>query len=112
MRHNPANDPAACVACRRHATGLGIGNPGGSPRWVCVDCISAAWELRAVRSFDHFELTARRDAGEKAGEFLDMLNKSDLADLTEGEWLEFLTKIIDGFGNSIRRQVTEDAAPF
>lgn len=112
MKHNPINDPAACVVCRRHAIGLGIGNPGGSPRWVCEDCVPHARELRTVRKFDQYELIARRDAGDKAGEFLDGLGKSDLAELTEGEWLEFLGKVIDEFGTSIRRQVADMSAPF
>lgn len=112
MRHNPANDPADCVACKRHAIGLGIGNPGGSPRWICEDCVPLARELRAVTKFDQYELIARRDAGDKAGEFLDAIGKSDLADMTEGEWLEFLGKVINEFGLSIRRQVSEMSAPF
>lgn len=106
------NDPADCVACKRHAIGLGIGNPGGSPRWVCAECVPIIRELRAVTKFDPYELIARADAGEKAGEMLDAIGKSDLADMTKEEWLTFLGTVIDEFGKSIRRQVAEQSAPF
>ncbi|MGX1786885.1 DUF6511 domain-containing protein [Bosea sp. NPDC055332] len=106
------NDPADCFVCKRRAVGVGAGNPGGNPRWVCADCIPYLAEIRTVRKFDPYELTARADAGEKAGEYLDQIGKTDLADLTEEQWLTFLKTVIGEFGDSLRRQVAELRAPF
>ncbi|CAN7604649.1 DUF6511 domain-containing protein [Bosea sp. LjRoot237] len=106
------NDPADCFVCRRHAVGVGAGSPGGNPRWVCNDCIPHLAEIRTVRNFDPYELRARADAGEKAGELLDGWGKSNMAELTEEEWFKFLSTIIGEFGESLRRQVAEMRAPW
>lgn len=69
-----------------------------------------------MRNLDPYELIARRDASEKAGAYLDELDagrgKSDLADLTEEEWLKFWDVGLKEFGASIRRQVSEGSAPW
>lgn len=111
------NDPADCWACKRMSDGLGLGPPdhdkwNKNPRWVCMDCVAIGKELRTVRNFDPYEKTARREAGDKAGEFLDSIGKSDLAEMSEEEWLTFLTTVIHGFGESLRAQVAELRAPF
>ncbi len=105
------NDPAECFLCRRHATGIGAGD-GRRPRWVCDDCIPQIKEIRQVRNFDPYEKRARADAGDKAGAFLEGIGKTDLADLSEEEWQQFLTTVIHEFGESLRRQVAELRAPF
>ena len=65
-----------------------------------------------MRNFDPYENRARTDAGEKAGEFLDGIGKSDLAELTVEEWQKFLTTVIHEFGESLRTQIAELRAPF
>lgn len=111
------NDPADCWVCRRMSDGLGLGPPdhdkwNKNPRWVCADCVAIGKELRMVRNLNPYEMTARRDAGDKAGEYLDGIGKTDLADMTEEEWLTFLKTVIGEFGESLRRQVAELRAPF
>lgn len=106
------NDPADCWVCRRRAVGVGAGNPGGNPRWICSDCIPHLSEIRTVRKFDPYELVARTDAGEKAGAVLDEIGKTDLAELTVEQWQRFLTTVIHEFGESLRRQVADLRAPF
>lgn len=113
----PFRDPGACHVCRRMSDGLGLGPPEGdkwnkNPRWVCADCVAVGKELRIVRKFDPYELRARADAGEKAGEMLDTVGKTDLAELSAEEWQRFLTTIIHEFGESLRRQVADLRAPF
>lgn len=111
------NDPADCWVCKRMSDGLGLGPPdhdrwNKNPRWVCADCIPHGKEIRIVRNFDPYETRARADAGEKAGEFLDSIGKSDLGELTAEEWQRFLTTVIHEFGESLRTQVAELRAPF
>lgn len=65
-----------------------------------------------MRKFDPYELTARRDAVDKIGEFLGDIGKTDLGDFTEEQALELVTLAIHEFGESLRRQVAELRAPF
>jgi hypothetical protein len=120
-RTPPYRDPADCWICRRRAIGVGIGPPDDdkwakNPRWICIECTEIAREARNMRNMDPYELIARRDASDKAGAFLDTLaegeGKSDLADLSEEEWLKFWDVGLKEFGASIRRQVQEGSAPF
>lgn len=116
-RADPYRDPADCWICKRRAIGVGIGPPDNdkwakNPRWICEDCVTVARETRNMRNMDPYELIARRDASDKAGEYLDGLGKSDLADMTEEEWLKLWDIGIKEFGASIRRQVQEGSAPF
>lgn len=116
------NDPADCWACKRMSGGLGLGPPGNNnfskapwatnPRWVCADCVDIAKELRTVRKLDPYELSARRDAVDKIGSFLEEIGKTDLGDFTEEQALELVTIAINEFGESLRRQVAEHRAPF
>lgn len=112
MARAHVNDPADCFVCKRRAVGIGAGNPGGNPRWICSDCIPHLSEIRTVRNFDPYELTARRDAVDKVGSYLEQAGKTDLGDFTEEEALGLVTTVIHEFGESLRRQVAELRAPF
>lgn len=57
------------------------------------------------------ELEALRVGGERAGAYLDSINKTDLADLTAEEWDEFLSLILCGYSERIR-ELTSEAPPF
>lgn len=114
---DPYRDPAECWACKRMSDGLGLGPPDNdkwnkNPRWVCADCVAIGKELRTVRNLNPYEMTARRDAMEKVGEYMESVGKSDLNDFTEEEALKLVTTVIAEFGDSIRRQVGEMKAPF
>lgn len=111
------NDPADCWLCKRRAEGLGLGPPEGdrwnkNPRWVCSECVPLAREIRNMKYFDPYENIAIADAGEKAGEYLDSIDKSDLATLTTEEWIKFLRFVVVAFGDSLRAQIAEHRAPF
>jgi len=105
------DEPADCCVCHRRAEGIGIGSPQ-SPRWLCKECSVMADDIRRARRLDPFEVAALNDAGADGGEYLDSLGKTDLADLTEHEYREYVRRVVLGFGASIRAQIREGRAPF
>ncbi|MCO5077111.1 MULTISPECIES: DUF6511 domain-containing protein [unclassified Chelatococcus] len=68
--------------------------------------------IRSARRLDAFEVLALTDAGADGGAYLDGLGKTDLAELTEHEYREFVRKVVLGFGASLRQQIREKRAPF
>lgn len=112
MTKPPAtHDPTTCWLCQRRACGLGIGNER-DPRWLCEECALLAEDIRRVKNFDAYETKALEDAGADGGAYLEGIHKTDLADLSEGEYSEFVMMVIKGFGDSLRRQIRERRAPF
>ncbi|MBS7737761.1 MAG: hypothetical protein KF818_31295 [Chelatococcus sp.] len=104
-------EPADCWLCHRHAEGLGIGT-AREPKWLCKECSVMADGIRSARRLDAFEVLALTDAGADGGAYLDGLGKTDLAELTEHEYREFVRKVVLGFGASLRQQIREKRAPF
>lgn len=109
----PFNNPEACFVCRRRACGLGTGKPGKFG-WVCEECLPLAREAykMADKAFDVFEQRAIELAGQKAGDYLDEIGKTDLAELDQTEWRLFLNTVIRSFGDGIRTEVESGKAPF
>lgn len=100
-----------CAICRRHATGLGIGAPNNI-KWLCTECALLAGDLARVRSFDAYEEKAVGDAVDKIGEWLGELDKTDLAEFNDDEQRRLVEISVKEFGESIRRQVRKNEAPF
>lgn len=110
-------DPACCMVCRRHAIAVGTMKAKKPPiLWVCDDpiCIRHGSKVAnmSAKQFDAYEKKARRLASEEAGEYLDQLGKTDLAKLTETEWITFNEKIITGFERNMRELIASGEAPF
>ncbi len=61
--------------------------------------------------FDTIELSALEEAGSAGGAFLESLDKTDLAGLTNEQWLEFLERIVDGFGCAMRNRLVSPHIP-
>lgn len=111
MKFPPMEEPADCWLCHRHAEGLGVGTPQ-QPKWLCKECLVMADDIRRARRLDAFEVLALTDAGADGGAYLDSLGKTDLAELTEHEFRDFVRKVVLGFGASLRQQIREGRAPF
>jgi hypothetical protein len=84
--------------------------------WVCDDpiCIANCQKVANMgqKQLDAYERKARRIASEEAGEYLDQIGKTDLAKLTETEWVTFNEKIILGFERAMRDVIASGEAPF
>ncbi|TIN83118.1 DUF6511 domain-containing protein [Mesorhizobium sp.] len=105
------DDPDACHVCGRHAIGIGVGKHPDN-RWLCAECLPILEYVRSVRRLDAYEIKAIEMAGEKAGELLDGFGKTDLAEMDEGEWRQFCKTMCLGFGDSMRKLIRENEAPF
>ena len=57
------------------------------------------------------EIESAKEAGYRAGEYLDSINKTDLVNLSQEEWQAFLLVIIDNY-QRILLEKTKDAPPF
>ncbi|CCD94637.1 hypothetical protein BRAO375_3660031 [Bradyrhizobium sp. ORS 375] len=58
------------------------------------------------------EALALQDAGADAGAYLERLGKFNLSELSEKEWTNFLTTILNSYGDNMRKRVTNAIAPF
>jgi len=109
---DPTKTPACCHICGRHALGVGVGSDRGDPKWLCAECVQIMEQIRNTRRFDPYEIDAVKAAGETAGEYLDGIDKTDLAELSEDEWRTFCRTLIDAFGVSMRKLIREGSVPF
>lgn len=113
-----SSEPTICPICRRQAIWCGYG-PYDSTRsimWSCGDlgCTNI------LRKFYHmsdqrltgYEDACIREAGDQAGQFLDSIGKTDLAQLSAEEWMHFLRIFLEQFGETMKRKITEGEAPF
>jgi hypothetical protein len=111
-------EPTACAVCRRHAVWLGYSaNPHRGPVvWLCDDngCHAAAREIYAMpqRILDAYEIGAALEAGTVAGSYLEEIQQTDLARLTDEQWCEFLRRVVVGFEQAMRRKILDHEPPF
>lgn len=107
-----------CCVCRRPAVGLAVTAKGrrNSPLgWVCDDaeCIQIAKDSFDMRQLDFNRLDelATQEGGNEAGQYLDAIGKTDLAQLTEQQWQEFCRKMVGGYRLALKTKL-KDEAPF
>lgn len=110
-------EPICCAVCRRAAVGIGFAHKQGKPvLWLCEesDCISLGKAVvhMSSKTLTATENLALQDAGADAGAYLERLGKFDLSELTENEWSNFLTIILNSYGENMRKRVTQAIAPF
>ena len=111
----PHHTPTTCWCCGRHAHGIGLKGFGRSgnddPHWLCQQCILILEHIKAVTKWDLYEQRAISASVEAAGPLIEKFG-TDLADWSEEQAEEFAATIILGFGDSIRKQVTDGEVPF
>lgn len=111
-------DDGICAVCRCAEQGIGARRPQakglGDVVWTCDACLPVAKRIAHMKidELNRLEREAIKAAGREAGGFLDGLNKTDLAQLSEADWLQFLAHVVDGFGNAMREQLKAGMAPF
>lgn len=116
-------EPTVCAVCRRRAVWIGYAplnkwlTPITPPVWLCgeTECCNIAWMAyhnMSAKQFDKLENEAMIEAGATAGAYLEELDNTDLARLTEAEWHEFLRRIVNGYGETLKRKIVAGEAPF
>lgn len=103
-----------CWLCRRRDNGTGLldGDQKWSYRavWTCERHGKELYEMAkklSLPEFDRIEQEATLAAGGKAGEYLDSIGVTDLALLSEVQWVTFLKTIIVEFGDRIEKHLEE-----
>lgn len=54
------------------------------------------------KQFDIYETAAMQAGGEKAGQFLDSINQTDLAELDQAQFLHFFAKFLSGYEDAMK----------
>lgn len=94
-----------CVVCGRAAGDYVLWPRGKTPGFTCShECAYLAnWVREAsVRELSDLERQALDKASDLAGEYLDGLGKTDLAELDLEEWRTLLGKIVQGFSTGLK----------
>jgi Family of unknown function (DUF6511) len=109
--------PTVCAVCRRRAMWIGFAPYRRSPiAWLCDDdgCHRAARKAYTMPDvlLDAHELGAAFEAGATAAEYLEEVGTTDLAELSEAQWREFLRRLVVGFEQVLRRKILDNEAPF
>ena len=89
-----------CMTCLREATrGLSYkSNP------ICARCAPYAGAGEMMLNFSDTEVEAIDAGGAAAGEYLDTIGKTDLAELSPDQWQEFLGKFLDGYSTFMQEE--------
>ena len=58
------------------------------------------------------EIDAIMVAANDGGEYLDTLGKTDLATMTEQEWLEFMECVCIAYAETIKKRLASDEIPY
>lgn len=105
-----------CFICRRQHDNIGHAPHDRAPvKWVCWECLDGTHN--GIRSklprLYHMRLTdyegrALEDGGNAGGEYLDSINKTDLAELDPEEWRSFLGAVLKGYADSMREIVSRE----
>lgn len=110
-------EPTCCAVCRRRAWWLGYSpSQGQTIIWLCdsneCHALGKVVYKMPTNRLDQYEKAAAVEAGNEGGAFLDELGVTDLAKLTEGQYGEYLRRVIVGFERSLRTMILSGAAPF
>ena len=121
---SPAVDRASdrvCASCAGQTVGFGIVAKytprGQEPKifWCCgdPDCflVPTGTFTMPDKEFKHLELLAAEIGGQEGGSYLDEIGKSDLGSLTEGEYAEYVRRVIGGYRHALH-ETLRDASPF
>lgn len=107
----------SCSVCGRSGRGFAFTPRGWKAdaklpacSMICLDIL--AREQRNVFKLNHFENQAIDAASDAAGEFLELLGKTDLATLTGDEWRELIQLVFVRSTATIQRLTDDGAVPF
>lgn len=99
-----------CPVCGREGGAVSIQVRGGKVAQLCsMEC--AKVHIMRPATFTPNEKEAIREGGYAGGEVLERIGKSDLARLTDAEFLEFCGAVIGGYTEALRK-AADDEIPF
>lgn len=110
---SPQHLVGICFICKRRHSNLGVAPHERAPiKWFCDEHLGNTNLQKAYhmpkRQLDEYEARALAGGGDAGGEYLDSIGKTDLATMTEQEWLTFLGKVLVGYGDSMQEIVSRE----
>lgn len=102
-----------CAVCRRAARGFGfdprLGRVNGGPAEACsMRCLDIVFKGRGMIDPTPNERAAIGHGGAMGGEYLESIGRTDLARLTEAEWLTFVEAVVTGYCDRLRDLAARD----
>jgi hypothetical protein len=102
-----------CAVCRREARGFGfdprLGRVHGRPAKACsMRCLEIVFKRRGMIDPTPNERDAVAHGGAMGGEYLESIGKTDLAHLSEAEWLTFVEAMVTGYCDRLRDLAVRD----
>lgn len=96
-----------CAVCRREGRGFAFhpvlaGLPGRVRPACSMTCLDLIAERKAMIDPTPNEQAALRHGGSMGGEYLESIRLTDLARLTEDQWLTFVEAIVTGYCDALR----------
>lgn len=104
-----------CAICKRRHDNIGWAASERHPvKWECKECLELP--IDQVKRFHHmprkeierFERQALEEGGNAAGEYLDSIGKTDLAELEQHEWNHFLGIVLQAYADGMREIVSKE----
>lgn len=96
----------ACRICKRRHDNIGHQISRSHPtKWFCRDCSFFINEAAALtkKQFDIYETDSMMKGGQAAGQFLDTIGITDLAELNEQQFLHFFAKFLGGYEDAMKK---------
>ena len=105
-----------CAACGlRTGRGFGWFDPSRmppAPLPACsMRCMNVLCRRRGVVDPDEHEIAAIAAASPMAGEYLESIGKTDLAALSEAEWLTLLEVVVTAYQDKLARRLDAERRP-
>ena len=105
-----------CAVCARAGRGVRVLLPPAFNADALEFCsLQCARLYMAARTEDLIvtpdERAAMEAGGKAGGQYLENIGKTDLRDLSKGEWARFLEFVVRGYTDDLRRQAAE-SVPF
>lgn len=100
--------PGQCAVCRKAEQGAGYWLGRGKAIWLCKRDVSMGDKVRTAQRrgvLATIERKALLAAGDKAGQWLDDLGKTDLVTLDAVEWQGFLETFMEAYGVAMRTEL-------
>ena len=100
--------PGQCAICRKAEQGAGYYLGRGKAIWFCNEDVGMGDQYRAAQRHGLIAAIERKAllaAGDKAGQWLDDLGKTDLATLDAVEWQGFLETFMESYGHAMRAEL-------
>lgn len=112
----PRASDRVCASCAGQTVGFGVvAKYKNDILWCCghPDCYVATLRTYTMpdKEFKRLEQIATVKGGEEAGEYLESIGKTDLAEMTEAEWEVFCLRLVGGYRWALH-ETLKGEAPF